>query len=102
MDNSADGRKQWFKESLDEIIQAMESGVVVPHAINIRMTLLLKHAEKMAILAAWESCKQWIESSNIMVCGDAEGTADVKASINFYKQALIKRADQRIKELKRA
>jgi hypothetical protein len=54
------------------------------------------------MLQGWESCKKWIESSNIMVCGDADGTPDVKASINFYKQALIKRADQRIKELKGA
>lgn len=102
MDKELKQEKPWFYDTLSNIMEALEVGEVTPLAIELRIEFLIEKAERIGMLAGWESCKRWIESSNIMVCGDAKGEADVKASINFYKQALIKRADQRIKELKGA
>lgn len=102
MDKRLEQEKPWFINTLSDIMEALEVGEVPPIAIELRIEFLIAKAERIGMLQGWESCKKWIESSNIMVCGDADGTPDVKASINFYKQALIKRADQRIKELKGA
>lgn len=61
---------------------------------------LIEKAERIGRLQAWESCKRMIESSNIMVCGDASGVPDVKGSLAFFKKALTLRADEMIKKIK--
>lgn len=100
MDKSIEQEKPWFIDSLANIMEALEIGEVTPIAIELRIEFLLEKAEKIGELRAWEKCKRWIESSNIMICGDAMGEADAKASVNFYKLALTKRADEMIKKLK--
>lgn len=79
---------------------AMEVGEVTPLAIELNIEFLIKEAERIGRLQAWESCKHMIESSNIMVCGDARGVPDVKGSLAFFKKALTLRADEMIKKTK--